>query len=86
MQCQQLIDDIAHGSQMQMQAQRTVQTSGPEHRLLCYATFRPRLVFIIPTLMIFIDLDSERDGGKAVTVPWVHGKIEVILISSSLAI
>jgi hypothetical protein len=69
MQCHLPTDDIAHGSQMQMQAQQTMWTSDPEHRLLCYATFRPRLVFVIST-QIFFNLHSERVGEQAVTVPW----------------
>ncbi|KAG1864417.1 hypothetical protein F4604DRAFT_1928868 [Suillus subluteus] len=69
MRCHLPINDIAHGSQMQMQAQQTMWTSDPEHRLLCYATFRPRLVFVIST-HIFFDLDSECVGEKAVTIPW----------------
>ncbi|KAG1809463.1 hypothetical protein EV424DRAFT_1350025 [Suillus variegatus] len=65
------IDDIAHGSQLHMRAQQTMWTSDPEHRVLCYATLRPRLVFVIST-SIFFDFDSERVGEKAVTIPWQH--------------
>ncbi|KAG2128034.1 uncharacterized protein EDB93DRAFT_1185446 [Suillus bovinus] len=63
------IDDIAHGSPLQMQAQQTMWTSDIEHRLLCYVTSRLRFVFVIST-SIFFDLDSERVGEKAVTIPW----------------
>ncbi|KAG2072257.1 hypothetical protein BDR04DRAFT_1096840 [Suillus decipiens] len=59
----------AHSSQIQMQAQQTMWTSDPEHRLLCYVTLRPRLVFVIST-KVFFDLDSEPVGEKAVTIPW----------------
>ncbi|KAG2037062.1 hypothetical protein BDR03DRAFT_958455 [Suillus americanus] len=69
MRCHLPIDDIAHGSQMQMQAQQTLWTSDPEHRLLCYSTFRPSLVFVIST-RLFFNLDSEHVGEKAVTIPW----------------
>ncbi|KAG1777075.1 hypothetical protein EV702DRAFT_1268612 [Suillus placidus] len=68
-QCLLPIDDIAHSSQLQMQAQQTMWTSDPEHRLLCCFTLRPRLAFIIST-WIFFDLGSERVGEKAEIIPW----------------
>lgn len=73
-QCLLPMDDIAHSSQLQMQAQRTMWTSDPKNRILSLIT-RTRdatnsLAFIIST-RIFFDPQagvSDRMAG----IPWEH--------------
>ncbi|KAG1843368.1 hypothetical protein DFJ58DRAFT_731660 [Suillus subalutaceus] len=67
-------DDIGHSSQPQIQAQRTMYTSDPTHRLICLTTSSSSTdssssiqVFIIST-RIFFDLD----GMAATPIPWQH--------------
>ncbi|KAG2035066.1 hypothetical protein BDR03DRAFT_963621 [Suillus americanus] len=67
-QCHLPVDYIEHSnSQLQMQARKTMHTSDPTHRLLCFTSSYPTtLVFIIST-RIFFDLDRI----TAVTpIPW----------------
>ncbi|KAG2358931.1 hypothetical protein BDR07DRAFT_1379060 [Suillus spraguei] len=61
--------DWQHSTTSNMQAQQTMWTSDPEHRLLCYITLRPCLVFVIST-RVFFNLNSEPVGEKAMTIPW----------------
>ncbi|KAG1843369.1 hypothetical protein DFJ58DRAFT_747914 [Suillus subalutaceus] len=68
------IDDVGHSSQPQTQAQRTMYTSDPTHRLLCLIasssrtdSFSSTQVIIIST-RIFFDLD----GMAATPIPWQH--------------
>ncbi|KAG1727726.1 hypothetical protein EDB19DRAFT_189337 [Suillus lakei] len=69
------MDNIGHSSQPHIQAQRTMYTSDPTHRLLCLtatspypASFSSTQVFIIST-RIFFDLDGM---AAATPIPWKH--------------
>ncbi|KAG2156197.1 hypothetical protein DEU56DRAFT_906368 [Suillus clintonianus] len=63
------MDDIAHSSQSQMQAQQTMWTLDPQHRLISLLTFYPHLIFIIST-RIFFDLDVFE--GMVAAIPWKY--------------
>ncbi|KAG1842920.1 hypothetical protein C8R48DRAFT_780868 [Suillus tomentosus] len=70
-QCLPLIDDIGYGSQPHMQAQATMCTSDPTHRLICLTALSVRnstQVFIIST-RIFFDLN---EMAAATPIPWQH--------------
>ncbi|KAG1905139.1 uncharacterized protein F5891DRAFT_1255664 [Suillus fuscotomentosus] len=70
-QCLPLIDDIGYGSQLHMQAQATMCTSDPTHRLICLTALSVRnstQVFIIST-RIFFDLN---EMAAATPIPWQH--------------
>ncbi|KAG2107417.1 uncharacterized protein F5147DRAFT_697184 [Suillus discolor] len=69
--CLPLIDDIGYGSQSHMQAQTTMCTSDPTHRLICLLGSSARnsvQVFIIST-RIFFDLN---EMAAAMPIPWEH--------------
>ncbi|KAG2055958.1 hypothetical protein BDR06DRAFT_302672 [Suillus hirtellus] len=73
-QCLLPMDDIAHSSQLQMQAQRTMWTSDPKNRILSLIT-RTRdatnsLAFIISTRIFF---DSQAGvSDRMAGIPWEH--------------
>ncbi|KAG0695379.1 hypothetical protein DFH29DRAFT_1083389 [Suillus ampliporus] len=72
------IDDITHGSQLQMQTQQTMWTSDPEHRLLCLQVVECEIsfIFVISTRIFF---DLECFGAKE----WkYHGNLGVLQILS----
>ncbi|KAG1852726.1 hypothetical protein F4604DRAFT_1933602 [Suillus subluteus] len=66
--CLLLVDGIACSSQPQMQAQPTIYTSDPKHRLLCITTYtyRSSIAYIIST-RIFFDL---AEMAVAMPIPW----------------
>ncbi|KAG1786072.1 uncharacterized protein HD556DRAFT_1531193 [Suillus plorans] len=70
LQCLPMIDDIGYDSQLHMQAQATMCTSDPTHRLICLITrcARDNLALIIST-RIFFDLD---EMAAAMPIPWEH--------------
>ncbi|KAG1748401.1 uncharacterized protein EDB91DRAFT_1113810 [Suillus paluster] len=71
-QCLLPMDDIAHGSQLQMQAKKTMWTSDPKNRILCIVTHIPSnpsaCTFVIST-RIFFDLQAGVVDGLA-EIPW----------------
>ncbi|KAG1905120.1 uncharacterized protein F5891DRAFT_1010994 [Suillus fuscotomentosus] len=69
--CLPMIDDIGYDSQLHMQAQTTMYTSDPTHRLICLTAPSARdntQVFIIST-RIFFDLN---EMAAAMPIPWQH--------------
>ncbi|KAG1786077.1 uncharacterized protein HD556DRAFT_1067918 [Suillus plorans] len=66
--CLPLIDDIGYGSQLHMQAQATMCTSDPTHRLICLTVAFSTQIFIIST-RIFFDLN---ETAAAIPIPWQH--------------
>ncbi|KAG1819900.1 hypothetical protein EV424DRAFT_916958 [Suillus variegatus] len=69
--CLSPIDDIGYGSQSHMEAQATMCTSDPTHRLICLSEYSAQdstHVFIIST-RIFFDLD---EMAAATPIPWQH--------------
>ncbi|KAG2107427.1 uncharacterized protein F5147DRAFT_761279 [Suillus discolor] len=68
--CHPMIDDIGYGSQLHMQAQATMCTSDPTHRLICLTTHSARdsQVFVI-SMRIFFDLN---EMAAAMPIPWEH--------------
>ncbi|KAG1744840.1 hypothetical protein EDB19DRAFT_2023803 [Suillus lakei] len=66
-------DNIAHSSYLQMQAQRTMWTSDPKNRLLCFVTHiqsaAPNPFTFIISTRIFFDLRVGVFEGMA-TIPW----------------
>ncbi|KAG1842946.1 hypothetical protein C8R48DRAFT_36270 [Suillus tomentosus] len=70
LECLPMIDDIGYDSQLHMQAQATMCTSDPTHRLICLITrcARDNLALIIST-RIFFDLD---EMAAAMPIPWEH--------------
>ncbi|KAG1819907.1 hypothetical protein EV424DRAFT_1644688 [Suillus variegatus] len=68
--CLSPIDDIGYGSQPHMQAQATMCTSDPTHRLICLTanSARDTQALIIST-RIFFDLD---EMAAAMPIPWQH--------------
>ncbi|KAG1838842.1 hypothetical protein C8R48DRAFT_782279 [Suillus tomentosus] len=69
------MDDIGHSSQSHMQAQGTMHTSDPAHRLICLTAFSTQTNFYLSTQVliistrIFFDLDGM---AAAVPIPWQH--------------
>ncbi|KAG1727721.1 hypothetical protein EDB19DRAFT_2042758 [Suillus lakei] len=61
------VDGIACSSQPQMQAQPTMYTSDPKHRLLCITTSMYLCIVYIISTRIFFDLD---EMAVAMPIPW----------------